>query len=166
MWLLCIPVRVIVGMSPYSCCVEAKKLRDPRGISSSNDVVSITDYDHTILLGNPKGSPSKIVIEAHYVKYMGIKVMTQHFCLSRWSFRTSCQYCKISISHMHMLNDVFLLDAAFLCFAEGCFMCACTWVCLCACTWVFWCFSNCNGRWGFCTPVLSLTLGAHAQGVQ
>ena len=29
-------------------------------------------------LGDPKGSPSKIAVKVHYVKYMGIKVMTQH----------------------------------------------------------------------------------------
>ena len=34
------------------------------------------------LLVDPEGSPSKIAIEVHYVKYVGIKMMTKHFCLS------------------------------------------------------------------------------------
>ena len=41
------------------------------------------------MLGDPKGSHSKIAIKVCYVKSMGIKVMTQQFCQSTWSFRTS-----------------------------------------------------------------------------
>ena len=66
--------------------VGIKKLRDPQGISSLNIIVSIADHSHTVLLGDPEGSPSKIAIKVHYdckvPVYMGIKVMTQHFCQS------------------------------------------------------------------------------------
>ena len=36
-----------MGMSPYSCCVEAERLRDPQGISRSNIIVLIADHSHT-----------------------------------------------------------------------------------------------------------------------
>ena len=72
-------MRVVMGVSPFGSCVEVKKLRDPQGISSSNVIVSIADHSHD----HPRKSPSTFT-----VKYMEIKVMTQHFCLSTWSFRT------------------------------------------------------------------------------
>ena len=75
-------MHIIVGVSPYGCSVEAKKQWDPQGISSSNIMVLITDHSHTFLFADPEGSLSKIAIKAYYVKPMGIKVMTQHFCLS------------------------------------------------------------------------------------
>ena len=67
---MCIPVRVIVGVSPYGCCVEAKKLWDPQGISSSNVRVSIADHSHTVLAWGSRGiskdhrqkSPSKFTM--------------------------------------------------------------------------------------------------------
>ena len=45
----CIPMRVIVGVSPYCCCAKAKKLRDHPGISSSNIIASIADHSHIIV---------------------------------------------------------------------------------------------------------------------
>ena len=76
-------MRVILGVSPYSCCVEAKNLRDSQGISSLNVIVLIADHSHTVFAWGSGG----ITFENRhrsslYVKYMGIKVMTQHFCLS------------------------------------------------------------------------------------
>ena len=66
----------------FAIMVEARKLWDPQGICTSNVIVSITDHTTVVLLGDPERSPSKIIIEVHYVKYVEIKVMTQHFCLS------------------------------------------------------------------------------------
>ena len=43
-----IPIRVIGGVSLYSCCVETKKWRDPQGISSSNAVVFIANHIHIV----------------------------------------------------------------------------------------------------------------------
>ena len=42
-------MRVIMGMSPYGCYVEAKTLWDPRGVSSSNIMVMIADHSNTFL---------------------------------------------------------------------------------------------------------------------
>ena len=71
-------MRVIVGVSPYSHCAEAKTLWDPRGIPSANIIVSIAGHGH-IVFGDPKGSPSKITIKVYYARYMGIKVLTKQF---------------------------------------------------------------------------------------
>ena len=80
-------MRVTVGVSPYGCSVEAKKLRDPQGISSSNVIVSITDHSHTFLFRDPEGSPLKIAIKVYYVKSMGIKsddtvLLSEHIIIS------------------------------------------------------------------------------------
>ena len=40
-------MHVIMDVSLYSCCIEAKELGDPQGISSSNVIVSIADHNHT-----------------------------------------------------------------------------------------------------------------------
>ena len=45
---------------------------------------------------------------------------------------------------------------AFSALVEGCFpvfLCVCMYVSMFMCMYVFWCFSNCNGQWGFCTPL-------------
>ena len=60
-------MRIIMGMSPYVCSVEAKKLWGPRGISSSNVIVSIANHSHTFLFGDPEGSPLKIAIKIYYI---------------------------------------------------------------------------------------------------
>ena len=51
-----------MGVSPYSCCVEAKKLWDPQGISSSSNVVLIAGHVH---IGLDRGSQG-ITLESHY----------------------------------------------------------------------------------------------------
>ena len=63
---------IIVGVSPYSCSVEAKKLQDPQGIVSLNVITSISNHSHTLLFGDPEGSPSKIANKVYYVKSMAI----------------------------------------------------------------------------------------------
>ena len=72
---------VIVGVSPYRCCVEAKKLRDPQGISSSSIVVLIAGHIHIGLDWRSRGVilEIKVAIEVYYVKSIEIKVMTQYF---------------------------------------------------------------------------------------
>ena len=78
-------MHIIVGVSPYDCCAEAKELRDPQGISSSNIIVLITDHSHTFLFGDPEGSPSKIVIKVYHVKSMS---SSEHMIISflLWHF--------------------------------------------------------------------------------
>ena len=48
-------MHVIVGVSPYSHCAEAKKLQDPQGISSANAIVSIADHSHIIFVWGSRG---------------------------------------------------------------------------------------------------------------
>ena len=47
--LLRVPIHVIMGVSPYSCCVEGKKRRDPPGIPSLNIVVLIAGHIHIVI---------------------------------------------------------------------------------------------------------------------
>ena len=53
---------IIVGVSPYSCSVEAKKRWDPQGISSSTIMVLITDHSHTFFVCGSRG----ITVENHH----------------------------------------------------------------------------------------------------
>ena len=46
---------IIVGVSPYGCCAEAKNPRDPQGISRSNVIASITDHSHTFFAWGSRG---------------------------------------------------------------------------------------------------------------
>ena len=48
-------MRVIVGVSPYGSCAEAKKLRDPPGIPTSNVIVLITDHSHILFVQGSQG---------------------------------------------------------------------------------------------------------------
>ena len=81
-----IPIHVIVGVSLYSCCTEAKKRRDPQGFASS---VLIAFIFLSVWSGDCRGSPLKITIAVYYVKSMGIKVMIQKFLLGTCCFHTS-----------------------------------------------------------------------------
>ena len=74
---MCIPIRVIMGVSPYSCCAEAKKRRDPQGFASSIIIVLVACHVH---IGLERGSQG-FTIEVYYVKSMGIKIITQQFIL-------------------------------------------------------------------------------------
>ena len=58
----CVPI--------YYCCVEAKKLWDPRGISSSNVIVSIADHSYIIIAW---GSRAKTAIKSLLCKVYGDK---------------------------------------------------------------------------------------------
>ena len=66
---MCIPMHVTVGVSPYSCCVEANKIAGPQEISSLNILVSIADHSHTILAWGSQGITLKIAVKIHYVNY-------------------------------------------------------------------------------------------------
>ena len=60
---------VIMGVSPYGCCVETKKLWDPQGISSSNVIVLIADHSHTSFAWKSQGITLEIAIKVHYIKF-------------------------------------------------------------------------------------------------
>ena len=73
-------MHVIVGVSPYSYCVEAKKLRDPQGISSSN-IILIADHSHTIFAWGSHGITLENRHKNSLCKVYGDK-SDEHFCLS------------------------------------------------------------------------------------
>ena len=67
-------MQIIVGVSPYSCCVEIKTLGTP----SSNVIVSIAIK--IFLLGDHEGSPSQIAIKVYYQKVM--VALSEHMIIS------------------------------------------------------------------------------------
>ena len=101
-------MHIIVGMSPYRCCAEAKKLWDPQGISSSNvmHVVSITDYSHTFSVWGSRGITSKIA-EHVIILYLLWHLIYMYQPTSMVMFvRTSCRaYLLISTPRLTTLNS-------------------------------------------------------------
>ena len=85
----CIPMCVIKVMTLYRCCVEAWELGSLAQALQFWLLVTSTP----VWYRDPWGSPMKTTSNVYYVKSMGTKVITQHFCPCTWCFRTSSGAC-------------------------------------------------------------------------
>ena len=76
----CVSTRVIKVMTPYSCCFEAYKLRDPQRFTSLSSSVLIANHNHTGFIWGSTGFTLENHCQSLLCKVYGNKVMTQQFC--------------------------------------------------------------------------------------
>ena len=67
----------------------------PQGFAILSSLVLITSHNHAYLVWGSQGFTRENRHRSYYVKSMGIRVMTQHFCTCMWCFRTpSASRCR------------------------------------------------------------------------